>query len=132
MKKIIFFTIAFISTMITMSFEKVDDNAQNTFLEKCWTRSYEEETSKDTLIFRPCKYKEFPPRRFREVLNFKKNNVYSYLVLAPNDAHYMKEAEGKWIYNENKKVIEFYNTNLEVTHKIEVIELTDNLLKVIN
>ena len=127
MKKSIYPIIAIISLIMIISFYECDEIPLEISLKKNWTRSYEEETSNGIQIYRPSEYKEFPPSRYRQVIGFEENNVCRYLVLADNDAHFMEK--GKWEYNEKTKIIQIYNSNSEIKYKFEVVEQTNNLLK---
>ena len=100
-----------------------------TYFTKEWTSSYEEQTVNDlTQIFRPRDYKEFPLSRYREQLKFTQDSNCSYLVLAPNDAHYFQN--GKWSFvNREKNIIEILDSSGAAYKKFQVIELKQDLLK---
>ena len=115
------------SLIMIMSLYKCSEDTPEVFLRKSWSRSYEEEISKEIQIYRPSNYKEFPPSRYREVFEFEANNVCRYLILAENDGHYMEN--GKWEYNESTKIIKIFNSNSEIKYEFEVVELTNDLLK---
>jgi hypothetical protein len=115
------------SLIMIMSLYKCSEDTPEVFLQKSWSRSYEEEISKEIQIYRPSNYKEFPPSRYREVFEFEANNVCRYLILAENDGHYMEN--GKWEYNESTKIIKIFNSNSEIKYEFEVVELTNDLLK---
>ena len=72
--------------------------------------------------------KNFQPLRFRQIFNFKSNNLCDYLVLSPNDGHYLKNAF--WDFDEKANIVKIYTKNSEVLYRYEVIELRDNLLKI--
>ena len=91
-----------------------------------WLHSQEEDTEDGYLIYRPSDYKEFPPSRFRQYFEFKDNNVCSYLVLAPNDAHYVQE--GVWEYNESTNIIKIMSEK-DVIFELQIFELNKNILK---
>ena len=120
-------TIVIISLIMTLSFSNCNEITPEVSLQKSWSRSYEEEISKEIQIYRPSNYKEFPPSRYREVFEFEANNVCKYLILAENDGHYMEN--GKWEYNESTKIIKIFNSNSEIKYEFEVVELTNDLLK---
>jgi hypothetical protein len=115
------------SLIMIMSLYKCSEDTPEVFLQKSWSRSYEEEISKEIQIYRPSNYKEFPPSRYREVFEFEANNVCRYLILAENDGHYKEN--GKWEYNESTKIIKIFNSNSEIKYEFEVVELTNDLLK---
>ena len=119
--------IVIFSLIMTMSFYNCNEITPEVFLQKSWSRSYEEEISKEIQIYRPSNYKEFPPSRYRQVFEFEANNVCKYLVLAENDGHYMEN--GKWEYDESTKIIKIFSSTSEILYEFKVVELTNNLLK---
>ena len=106
--------------------ENVNDMSQ---LMKNWTRSYEDETP-GKMMFRPSDFKEFTPRRYRQVIQFGNNYKCVYSVLAPNDAHLM--AVGTWYYNEAEKFIIIRNAENEILYNYKVDILEKNKLVVTN
>ncbi len=100
------------------------DDIDISLLEKKWVQSYEE--SYDT--YRPSDYKDFPPSRYRQVFTFKKNNVCSYRVLAPNDAHYY--AEGLWKFNKKDNILKVINSESKVLYRYKIVELSEDILRV--
>lgn len=96
-----------------------------------WTRSYEEETNNDSIkLFRPNDYKEFSISRYREILIFKQDNSCSYLVLAPNDAHYFQS--GKWnLINQEKNIITIFDSTNTIYKNFQITELKQDILKLI-
>jgi len=119
--------IVIFSLIMAMSFNNCNEITPEVFLQKSWSRSYEEEISKEIQIYRPSNYKEFPPSRYRQIIDIEPNNTCKYLVLAKNDGHYMEN--GKWEYDESTKIIKIFNSNSEITYEFEVVELTNDLLK---
>ena len=95
-------------------------------IERSWTHSYEEEGDNTSLIYRPSNFKEFSSSRFRQYFDFKDNNVCAYLVLSPNDAHYIKE--GVWEYDESNNIIKIMN-GTDIVFEFKVLELDKNILK---
>ena len=95
-------------------------------IEGSWFHSQEEDNENGDWTFRPSDYKEFPPSRFRQYFEFKDNNVCSYLVLAPNDAHYIQE--GVWKYDESTNIITIMSES-EVVFEFQIIVLNKNILK---
>ena len=95
-------------------------------IEKSWTHSQEEENENGYSIYRPSDCKEFPPSRFRQHFDFKDNHVCSYLVLSPNDAHYVQE--GVWKYDESTNTIKIMSET-EVVFEFQILELDKNILK---
>ncbi len=128
MRKIIAVTLIFIAGIINTSCNENNNIIQSALLNKSWTYSYEENVEDQFEVFRPTNYKKFPPSRFRQVFNFKDNNLCEYLVLLPNDSQYMNN--GNWEFDEKTNIIKIYNENSEILCIYEVIELRDNLLKV--
>ncbi|PID89224.1 MAG: hypothetical protein CSB01_03115 [Bacteroidia bacterium] len=104
------------------------DNGTNTIqtslLQKTWLHSYEEGDN----IYRPNDYTDFPPSRYRQYFAFQKNNICSYSVLAPNDAHY--DEKGEWKFNPNDNILEIKNSKAEVLYRFKILELKTDILKV--
>lgn len=96
-------------------------------LKGSWTQSYEEQTSVEIEIFRHSNSKDFPLSRYRQVFIFEENNQCQYLVLAPNDAHYVES--GFWEFDEKSNIIKIFNLNFELLFQFEAVEFTDSLLK---
>lgn len=126
MRKFFLFTIVFTSVMIS-SCEQNDVVIQASLLEKGWTHSFEEKTSGEIEIYRPGDYKDFPLSRYRQMFNFEANNVCDYRVLAANDGHHMET--GRWEYKKKKNVIRIFNSKSVMIYEFDILELTDNLLK---
>ena len=127
MRKVIVFTIFLTAGIISTSCKTNQTTQQKSLLEKSWTHSMEESQPEQFEVFRPTNYKEFPVSRYRQVFDFKDNNLCEYLVLEPNDAHSMKN--GKWELDEKSKALKIFNENFEVMYEYEVIELSNELLK---
>lgn len=127
--KNIFLTIGLLSSLLISSCEKEKEtvNQPNSLLMKSWTHSYEENTEKDIEIYRPSDYLEFPMSWYRQIYIFGENNFCQYRVLAPNDAHYMKN--GSWEYFENKQIINIFNEDHEIIFELKVVELSEDVLK---
>jgi len=97
-------------------------------LQGCWTDSNEENSQGSKVsIFRPCDYMVFPPSRFRFTMNLKSDSKCSWLVLAPNDGHYMQE--GTWTYNEKTDELKLYNLEGKEIRKFIIEEVGENILK---
>jgi len=94
--------------------------------EGSWIHSWEEDDENSCSIYRPSDYKEFPPSRFRQYFEFKENNVCSYLVLSPDDAHYIQD--GVWEYDESTNIITIMSET-DVIFEFQIIELDKNMLK---
>ncbi len=96
----------------------------------CWTDSREENVGDtDISIYRPCEYKEFPPSRFRFTMELRENNECSWLYLAPNDAHHMKE--GTWMYEEKDATLVIFDENQNEIKRFKIEFLDEDILKVI-
>jgi len=122
-------TIGLLSSLFISSCEKEKEtvNQPNSLLMKIWTQSYEENTVKDIQIYRPFDYLEFPISRYRQIYIFGENNFCQYRVLAPNDDHYLEN--GSWEYFENKQIIEILNEDHKIIFELEVVELSEDVLK---
>jgi len=90
----------------------------------CWKHSYEEEV--DNKIYRPCDYKEFRISRYRNSFTLEKDGKATYLVLSPNDAHYMEE--GKWAYTKNTNSLIIKNNRGIQKMNFEIISLSKTKL----
>ena len=128
MRKLIILSIVIAAGISITSCKKDNNTIQRSLLENSWTHSSEESIPGQIEVYRPTNYKEFPLTRFRQIFNFKYNNLCDYLVLLPNDGQYFKNAF--WDFDEKANIIKIYNENSEVLYKYEVIELRDNLLKI--
>ena len=129
MRKILLLTILLAVGIGITSCKNNETSNQKLLLEKSWTHSSEESNSGEFEIYRPSDYKEFPVSRYRQVFNFKDNDQCEYLALEANHAHDMKD--GKWELDEKKNSIIIYNDNSEVLYQYKIIELKDDLLKLI-
>ena len=127
MRKLILLIVISSSILAITGCEKNSEIIQISFLEKSWTQSYEEKTSEEIEIYRPSDYKDFPSNWYRQIFNFHDNDVCEYLVLAANDGHYMES--GNWAYSEKTNIIKIFNSNSEILYEFEVVELTNDLLK---
>ncbi|MBL4625478.1 MAG: hypothetical protein JKY42_10110 [Flavobacteriales bacterium] len=95
-----------------------------------WVDSREEQTNvKGEQIYRPFNFKDFPPSRFRQVFEFKKNGECSYLYLHPTDRHTMEP--GTWTFNPDKNLITIKDAKGKETYLITVIELEKDKLVMI-
>ena len=95
---------------------------------KCWTHAFEEDGQDNTRIFRSCMNHTFPAARYRNTFTLKENWEVEYSVPAPNDAHTTEN--GKWTYDSGKKKLRIINKEGGEVADYEVLELTDDLLKV--
>ena len=128
MRKLIILSIVIAIGISITSCKKDNNTIQWSLLENSWTHSFEESIPGQIEVYRPTNYKEFPILRFRQIFNFKHNNICDYLVLLPNDGQYFKNAF--WDFDEKANIIKIYNENHAVLYKFEVIELGDNLMKI--
>ena len=127
MRNLTLITILLASMMVLISCETKDELTNASLIKKSWTRSYEEENSKESEIYRPSDYKDFGISRYRQIFNFEDKNVCNYLVLAPDDGHYMES--GSWEYNDITNIIKIFNSNSVVLHEFEVVLISHDLLK---
>ena len=105
--------------------------SQKPDLTGCWTSSYEENKNfENNQVYRPCDYKEFPPSRFRFIMDLKSDNSCEYLDISPNDAHYMKS--GYWSYDNQTKTITIVDKDKNEVKKFAVKEFKKNILVVEN
>ena len=127
MRKIIIITIFLAAGIIITSCKSEHTTKQSTLIEKSWTHSFEESKPGEFDVYIPSNSKEFPISRYRQVFNFKENNLCEYLVLEANDAHNMKD--GNWELDEKANTIKIFNDDSEALYEFEIIELKDDLLK---
>ncbi len=127
MRKLIVISIVLASVILLSSCGKKPAANKVSMLEKSWTQSSEEKTTDEIEIYRPSNYKDFPPSRYRQIFNFKDNNVCEYLVLSENDAHFMET--GNWEYDDNTKTIKISNSDSIMMYEFEIVELTAMILK---
>jgi len=95
----------------------------------CWTDSREENVPGSSIkIYRHCDYKSFPVSRFRFRMNINENNKCSYLYLAPNDAHHMKE--GTWTYDQQSRTLKIYNSENKKVRTFVIETMGKDVLKI--
>jgi len=104
-----------------------DGVLQMPLLQNSWTHSFEENPSGDIALYRPSDYMEFPISRYRQVFVFAENNICDYRQLAANDGHYFER--GTWSYNQKTNILKIFNPNAVMIYEFEVVELTNNSLK---
>ena len=126
MRKNIFFMMIWITAVMLAGCEKTDIGIEEAMLMRSWTHSYEEENSNEEKIFRPSDYKEFLPGWYREVFIFADKGNCEYLMVYPNDGHSM--VHGKWKFR--NRIISIYQEDATLLTRFEVIELSDEILKV--
>lgn len=96
-------------------------------LMKCWTNDFEAEGADNIRIFRSCMNHTFPAARYRNTFTLKENGDVEYSVLAPNDAHTTEN--GRWTYDANTRKLRITNNENVLVKEYEVVELTDDLLR---
>lgn len=126
MRKFILITIVLASIILTSCATK-SKVRPIALLEKSWTQSSEDKISDDIEIYRPSDSKDFPTSRYRQILEFEDNDVCKYLVLAPNDGHYMET--GNWEFDDKTNIIKISNSDSEMIYEFEMMELTQDILK---
>ncbi|WP_439488658.1 hypothetical protein [Algoriphagus sp.] len=128
MRNLTILSLALLLSMLILGCEKEDEKIQTSILKMKWIEAFEEKTSEEIEIYRPGDYDDFPASRYRQVFIFDDKGEIEYRVLAANDAHYM--AKGSWEYNEKTKILKIYNTDSEKIYEFEIIELTNQMLKI--
>lgn len=103
------------------------DSAPDPIFLKCWTHAFEEDGQDNIRIFRSCMNHTFPIARYRNTFTLKENWEVEYTTLAPNDAH-TTEA-GKWTYDSRTKKLRISNKEGGLVKEYEVLEYSDDLLK---
>ena len=95
-----------------------------------WLHSYEED-EEDTKVYRPSLY-DFPPSRGRDGFEFRADGVVRVLRPGPRDKGISDTL--RWAYKEERTIEIYYdqvNTPEEI-YRLEVLVLSDSLLKVID
>lgn len=112
----------------TFSCRKSDNSEKfaTQFLIKCWTHSYEEESTSGEKIYRPCDFTTFPISRFREKLTFRVGGSVEYYEIAANDAHLRKE--GTWELTGDGKIIVINDQDGQMILEMEIERLEKDLL----
>jgi len=127
MSKKIYLAVILASVLMIVGCEKDDEVIKISLIENGWTQSSEEKASEEIEVYRPKGYKDFPASRYRQIFNFYNNNVCEYLVLSENDGHYMES--GSWEYDNKTTIIKIFNSDFRMVYQFEVLELSNNLLK---
>jgi len=94
----------------------------------CWVHSNEECNPDSAFtVYRPCDYKELPPRRFRYKVEFKKGKNCSWLALSPSDKHEMQD--GKWKYKAKEQKIEIFDKSGTLVKTFHLIKISKDMMK---
>lgn len=94
-----------------------------------WINSREEENN-IIKIYRPKDYKEFPPSRFRDKINFYGNGKCEFLVLEPNDGQ--KYLIFRWrLLKENPNIVYLFKDNGKMFKSLRIEKLDRDILKFI-
>jgi hypothetical protein len=128
MSKLLYLTGLFAAVSMITGCQKDDEVNLISLIQNEWTHSREEQSSQEIEIYRPSNFKEFPLSRYRQIFSFRDNNRCDYLVLAENDAHFM--ASGIWEYDDKTRIVRIFNSNFELQHEFEIVEIAGNLLKI--
>ncbi|MGH1433922.1 MAG: hypothetical protein ACRBG0_05640 [Lewinella sp.] len=91
----------------------------------CWTHVHEE-VLEEGRYFQPCDFSELPASRYRATYDLQEGGVCTYMVLAPNDAHY--SLTGTWEYDAKNAQLKVYDADQILVADLEVLELTENRL----
>lgn len=92
----------------------------------CWSDSREEDTDK-IKTYRPCAY-SFPPSRFRFKMDLKQDGSCSYMPLAANDKHQMKE--GNWVYDQEANTLKIFSDGKELIKELHLIDVEESTMRV--
>jgi len=128
MSKLLYLSGLFAAVLMITGCQKDDEVNLVSLIQNEWTHSREEQSSQEIEIYRPSNFKEFPLSRYRQIFSFLDNNRCDYLVLAENDAHFM--ASGSWEYDDKTRIVRIFNSNFELQHEFEIVEIAGNLLKI--
>ena len=91
--------------------------------ERTWVHNHEEDRE-DLAIYKPADVVTLPLSWYRQTYLFYSDKACDYLVLAPNDAHYIET--GYWTYEEG--VIRVFNAQDELQHSLEVVNWSNTAL----
>ena len=94
---------------------------------QCWSNSFEEESHDSIRIFRPCATYSFPSARYRNTFTLKENGEAEYSVLAPNDAHTMKN--GRWLWEQQTRTLKILNKEDEIVSEYVFVWASKDILK---
>lgn len=121
-------TIALLLSSATCKTEQTPTSATpDPLLLKCWTNDFESEGTDNIRIFRSCMNHTFPAARYRNTFTLKENGEVEYSVLAANDAHTTEN--GKWTYDPTTKKLRISSNEDVLVEEYEVVELTEDLLR---
>lgn len=99
-----------------LSFDSIEESS----ILGSWTNSYEEGDG----VYRRSDNQTFPPSRFRQAFEFKEGFVCEYLVLAPNDAHYMQT--GQWRLEAENSVVSILDIEGELLLSFQLLQVADD------
>ena len=91
----------------------------------CWIHSLEEDSIAGIETYRRCDYKDFAPIWFRQTYILRENQECDYLVLAPNDAHFVET--GSWQWDEESRMLNILKQDGSEVKILEINNLTDTL-----
>ncbi len=128
--KIFLFLLFVVFFLVSCNTTDIQDSGEINIvqLKKEWTHSFEEDYN-SVRVYRPSNYKEFQAAWFRQIYFFENNNKCSYLVLAPDDGHYFNQ--GIWYYKPDTQALTILDSLEQVVIKYKIIELSDEILKLI-
>ncbi len=98
---------------------------ENASIQKCWVLS---ERGNGFQLYYPCGDERIQTSRFSPAYNFYDSNKCEYLVLSPNDAHYMDE--GVYEYNPELSTITVKSTDGGLIAKFKIISLSSTEMRV--
>lgn len=109
-----------------ISCQKENDLERNEdLLMGCWTHSIEEDSIAGIETFRRCDYKDFDATRFRQTYILRSEQECDYLVLAPNDAHYVET--GSWNWDEESRMLNIMDKDGAEFKIFEINNIADSL-----
>ncbi len=124
--------ISFICIFLCCSTNDPDQNEIDmSYFYKTWINSFEEQSTTKRFIYRPEGFKIFQPSWFRMKYIFNEDNSCNWLVLAPDDAHYLQS--GTWIssrYNKNSVLIHDTAGILQEDLSFVIVNLKESLLEI--
>jgi len=120
-----------IITLLVITFQVSGQQITRSDLLGCWTDSREENIQgANVSIYRPCDYKDFPMSRYRFRMILQSDSVCSWLVLSPDDGHFMQD--GSWTFNEQNNELALYDMKGKKVFRFIITAVDDNILKIKN
>ncbi|HET8859479.1 MAG TPA: hypothetical protein VFM92_06085 [Marivirga sp.] len=116
-----FILFLFLFSILTSACNEVGNDS----LKKCWVFS---EISNGFHIYYPCGDERIQVSRFNPSYNFLDNNKCEYLVLSPNDAHFL--TDGFYNFDPETSILTVESSDNELVAKLKIISLSSTEMRV--